>query len=140
MTITSINADIRTAPQGYTIVSAFSDDINCEVGISKVMNEMFNIDGRKDVIKYFKSGNLGKLDNLYFLFVKETSYDAPDWDRFEAALNDFKEKCIKNKIRKIAMPKICCGKGGFSFIDVSQKIIDVFTDINVDVVIYDLEK
>ena len=140
MTITSINADIRTAPQGYTIVSAFSDDINCEVGISKVMNEMFGVDGRRDVIKHYKSGNLGKLDNLFLLFVKETSYDAPNWDRFEAALDDFKDKCIKNTIKKVAMPKICCGKGGFCFIDVSEKIISAFDDTNIDIIVYDLEK
>lgn len=140
MIITSINADIRTAPQGYTIVSAFSDDINCKVGISKVMNEMFDVDGRRDVIKHYKSGNLGKLDNLFLLFVKETSYDAPDWDRFTEALRDFKNKCIKNKINKIAMPKICCGKNGFSWIDVDIVLEDILGSLDIDIIVYDLEK
>lgn len=139
MNITSINADIRTAPQGYTIVSAFSDDINCKVGISKVMNEMFGVDGRRDVIKHYKSGNLGKLDNLFLLFVKKTSYDAPDWDRFTEALRDFKKKCIKNKINKIAMPKICCGKNGFSWIDVDIVLEDILGSLDIDIIVYDLE-
>lgn len=134
-----INADIKTAPQGYTIVSAFSDDINCEVGISKVMNEMFNVDKRRDAIKHYKSGNLGKIDNLYLLFVKKSSYDSPDWDRFVAALKDFRDKCVKNKIKKIAMPLICCGKGGFALADVVDTIESILVDLDVSILIYSLE-
>lgn len=140
MNIARINGDIKTAPQGYTIISAFSDDLSCVVGIPKVMNEMFNVDRRRDAIKYYKSGNLGKLDNLYLLFVKETSYDAPNWDRFVAAFKDFKNKCIKNKIKKIAMPKICCGKNGFNDVAVLDIIMDEFENTDIDIIIYDLEK
>lgn len=139
MIITSINADIRTAPQGYTMVAAFSDDLNCGVGIPRVMNEMFGITFREDVIKKFNSGNIAKLDNLYMLFVKHTSYDAPDWDRFTEALRNFKKKCIKNKINKIAMPKICCGKNGFSWIDVEIVLEDILGSLDIDIIVYDLE-
>lgn len=132
-----IKADIRTAPQGYTMVSAFPANLDCGAGINKVMDEMFDITNRQEAIKEFKSGNLKRLDNLYMLIVKETSYDAPDWNRLKTALKEFKTKCEKFGIRKIAMPLICTGKnGGFAVDDVFGLIDDIFDDADVNILIY----
>lgn len=136
MTINFINADIKTAPQGYTMVTAFSSDFNCNVGINKVMDQMFNIEKRKSNIKVFKGRKLAKLDNLYMLLVKDSSYDKPVFDNLIACLEEFKAKCKKNGITKVAMPAICTGKNGFAVDDVIQAIDEIFFDTNISVVMY----
>ena len=124
-----IIADIKAVPQGYTIVSAFSSDLNCNVGIQKAIGEMFDLNERKDHIKVSKSGNLAKIDNLYLLIVKESSYDAPVWERFKESIEEFKKKCVKNHITRIAMPRILVGKNGFEWDDVFDLLIDTFSDM-----------
>ena len=116
--INFINADIKTAPQGYTMVSAFSADFNCSVGINKVMDQMFNIEKRKSHIKVFKGGKLAKLDNLI------------------TCLEEFKTRCKKNGITKVAMPAICTGKNGFAVDDVIQAIDEIFFDTDISIVMY----
>lgn len=137
MSINEINADIRTAPQGYTLVSAFSDDLNCNVGMPKIMNEMFNIAERKDVVKKYKnSKNIAKLDNLFLLLVKDTSYDAPIWDRLTDGLKELRDRCEKNGIKKLAMPRICTGNVGFDWDSVCDEIMNTFMLSDIDIVVY----
>lgn len=136
MTINFINADIKTAPQGYTMVSAFSSDFNCSVGINKVMDQMFNIEKRKSNIKVFKGRKLAKLDNLYMLLVKNSSYDKPVFDNLIACFEEFKAKCKKNGITKVAMPAICTGKNGFAIDDVLQAIDEIFYDSGISILMY----
>lgn len=140
MNFSVINADIKTAPQGYTMLSSFSDDLNCDVGISNVMNEMFDIKNRTDVVKRFKSGNLAKLDNLYMLLVRKTSYDSVDVDRFKDALTEFAAKCEKNKIKKVAMPATCTGKNGISLGYLYEMLDDIFELLDVNIIMYVPEK
>ena len=130
-----MKADIKAAPQGYTIVSAFSSDFNCNAGIQKAIGEMFDLNERKDHIKVSKSGNLAKIDNLYLLIVKDSSYDAPVWERFKKSVEEFKKKCVKNHITKIAMPRILAGKNGFEWDDVFDLFIDTFIDVDGHVLI-----
>lgn len=137
MRIDEISADIRTAPQGYTLVSAFSDDLNCSVGMPKIMNEMFNITERTDVVKRYKNAkNIAKLDNLFLLLVKDTSYDAPIWNRLADALAELRDKCEKNGIKKLAMPKICTGAEGFDWDSVCDEIMNAFMLSDIDIVVY----
>ena len=137
MRINEISADIRTAPQGYTLVSAFSDDLNCNVGMPKIMNEMFNITERVDVVKRYKNAkNIAKLDNLFLLLVKDTSYDAPIWNRLIDALAELRDKCEKNGIKKLAMPKICTSAEGFDWDSVCDEIMNTFMLSDIDIVVY----
>jgi len=136
-TIIEIKGDIRTAPQGYSIAAAFSDDLNCNVGIPKIMDEMFNIVDRIEAIKrYKKTDAIAKLDNLYLLFVKESSYDTPIYNRMVIALKELRKRCEKDCIKKLAMPKICTGSGGFDWEKVNDAIMDAFMLTDIDIVIY----
>jgi O-acetyl-ADP-ribose deacetylase (regulator of RNase III) len=62
------------------------------------------------------------------LFVKESSYDRPMWDALRTSLTKLAKKVKKKNIKKLAMPKICCGKNGFDWEDVRDLIVDVFSD------------
>lgn len=137
MNIIELKGDIRTVPQGYSIAAAFSDDLNCGTGMPKILDEMFDIVERVKAIKRYKKTNaIAKLDNLYLLFVKESSYDTPIYNRMVTALKELRKRCEKDCIKKLAMPKICTGSGGFDWDMVNDAIMDAFTLMDIDIVIY----
>ena len=137
MNIIELKGDIRTVPQGYSIAAAFSDDLNCGAGMPKILDEMFDIVERVKAIKRYKKTNaIAKLDNLYLLFVKESSYDTPIYNRMVTALKELRKRCEKDCIKKLAMPKICTGSGGFDWDMVNDAIMDAFTLMDIDIVIY----
>lgn len=132
MTINELNMSIEDVTQGYTLAAAFSTDMNW-VGLPGFLNELFNITERDN--KEHKVGSVAKIDNLYMLFVKESSYDAPQWSALEESLTKLAEKIVKKKIKNLAMPRICSGKNGFLWDDVKQMIDEIFYDIDVNILI-----
>lgn len=129
----NVQIDIRDVPQGHTLVGAFSTDMTW-VGVPKIMNDMFDISIRDD--KKHEVGDVAKIDNLYMLFVKESSYDAPRLDALYDCIEKLAKKIQKKKITKLAMPKICCGKNGFTWdSEVLPILEEVFADIDVDVMV-----
>ena len=135
MKINEIKMDIATVPQGYTLVGAFSTDKNFSIGTPGLFNRTFEITNRTD--GDFKVGTAKRIDNLYMLFVKESSYDMPDWTALENALCDLRKKVTKKRIRKLAMPKICTGGGGFDWQQVENLICDIFDDVDVEILVCD---
>jgi hypothetical protein len=70
------------------------------------------------------------------LLVKDMSYDKPVFDNLIACLEEFKTKCKKNGITKVAMPAICTGKNGFAVDDVIQAIDEIFFDTGIWITMY----
>lgn len=135
MRINKVKMDITTVPQGYCLVGAFSTDMKFEVGTPGLFNSMFDITNRID--EKCKVGTAKRIDNLYMLFVKESSYDAPDYKNLTMALDDLHKKLIKKKVRKIAMPKICCGKNGFDWEEVEDYLWNVFDGDDIEILVCD---
>ena len=124
--------DIVNVPQGYTLAVAFSTDRNW-IRLPGLIDEAFNINDRDE--NEYKVGDVGKIDNLYMLFVKESSYDAPIWSALEKSLNKLAKKVEKKNIKNLAMPKICCGKNGFDWEEVECLIEEIFCDVDVNIMI-----
>ena len=51
------------------------------------------------------------------------------------ALEKMKQICLKNNIKKIAMPVIGCGLDRLNWNDVSEQIKNVFADTNVEILV-----
>ena len=132
MNINELNMNIKDVPQGYTLASAFSTDMHW-VGLPGFLNHLFYITERDD--KEHEVGSVAKIDNLYMLFVKESSYDAPQWSALKDCLIKLANKVDKKLIKHLAMPRICSGKNGFLWDDVKQMIEEIFYDIDVDILI-----
>ena len=60
--------DIFTIPQGFTLASAFSTDMNW-IGLPGEFNVNYMITKRDN--KEHEVGSVAKIDNLYMMFVKE---------------------------------------------------------------------
>ncbi len=131
-TLYEIRSGIENVQQGWTLTAAFSTDMNW-IGLPGLMNDLFDITERNT--KEYEPGSVGKIDNLYMLFVKESSYDSPSWEYLEESLAKLANKIKKKDIRKLAMPKICTGKGGFEWERVKELIEKTFADININIMI-----
>lgn len=130
--IYEVNIDIENVPQGFVLASAFSTDMKW-IGMPGLMNSLFNITERDT--EEHEVGDVSKIDNLYMLFVKESSYDAPMWSALEKCLTKLANKVSKKGIKKLAMPRICSGKNGFLWDDVLQMIEEIFNDIDIEIMI-----
>ena len=130
--IREVNMDISTVPQGWTLAGAFSTDMEW-IGMPGLMNDLFDITERDT--EEHEVGSVAKIDNLYMLFVKESSYDAPMWSSLEDCLTKLAKKVSKKGIKKLAMPRICSGKNGFLWDDIHQMIEEIFYDVDVDIMV-----
>lgn len=133
MDINEVRMSIVSAPQGYNLVSAFSSDLNCSVGLPAVFDKMFDITERVD--QQLEPGMVFRLDNLFILTVKENSYDAPSMTMLKESLEKLKEAVQVLGIKKIAMPRICTGKNGFRWADVFDVICETFDNTDVDILV-----
>lgn len=135
MRINKVKMDIATVPQGYCLVGAFSTDMKFEVGTPGLFNRMFDITNRID--EKCKVGTAKRIDNLYMLFVKESSYDTLNSINLTLALDDLHKKLMKKKVRKIAMPKICSGKNGLDWEEVEDYLWNVFDEDDIEILVCD---
>ena len=131
-TITETRSNIVSVPQGWTLAAAFSTDMKW-IGLPGYLDQLFNITERDDKEHYV--GEVTKIDNLYMLFVKESSYNVPIESAVTECLQTLAKKVKKKNIRNLAMPKICCGKNGLNWNDVKEMIIEAFDNIDVNIMI-----
>ena len=131
-TIISDNRDIFFMPQGFSLASAFSTDMSW-AGILKQFDFAYSIKERK-----FEDHNIGsvdKIDNLYMMFVKQSSYDKPEISDIKKCLKKLAKKIKKNGVRCLAMPRICCGRNGYDWGQILPLIDKAFEDLDLLIVI-----
>lgn len=139
MRITELEINIMAVPQGYYLATAISKDKNFDVGIPALFNKQYNITERIANSEHsvdFEIGEAYLLDNVYLLVVKDSSYDMPDRDALINAIHEMRVNITENKlIKKLAIPKICCGKNGFDWQDIKLLIEEEFKDTDVDILV-----
>lgn len=134
MRILEVRSNVLSVPQGYTLVGAFSADLNCNVGIQKAFDQVF------DIMKRYRMnnvtvGNVYRIDNLYMLIVKDSSYDNPNIDMLDNSLRILANVVNTYGIKKLAMPKICTGKNGIAWTKVRELIEKHFNEIDGDILV-----
>lgn len=142
MTITEINKDLFTVPQGYYLAHCISGDYALGAGIAKTFDEVYNM--RFKLHKFYpipdgsKYANVGKallVDNVFNLVTKARCFHKPNYDTLYETLCDMCDQCIDLGITKLAMPMIGCGLDRLDFDKVRDVIEDVFYDENIDILI-----
>lgn len=124
-TIYKDNRDIFFMPQGFTLASAFSTDMNW-VGLPEKFDLAYWITDRDG--KDHKIGSVSRIDNLYMMFVKQSSYDKPTLSDIEKCLQKLAKKIWNNNIHRLAMPQICCGRNGFDWDQILPLIEKAFEE------------
>lgn len=133
--------DLFTVGGEYYLAHCISADFGMGRGIVVEFNRRFNM---KNILtqKYFPDSLIkyqrnhgycireGKVLNL---ITKERYYNKPTLNSLKNALEDMKKICIREKILKIAMPKIGCGLDKLNWMDVKQLLFETFQDTGIEI-------
>lgn len=136
MKITELEINIIAVPQGYYLAQGISKDLNFKVGLPAVFEKAYTLK-EKLLDKYVEveCGEAYLIDNVYSLVVKDSSYDNPDRDLLMKSLISMRDQMEENNTVKLAIPKLCCGKGGLYWDDVKTMIESVFTHTDAQILV-----
>jgi O-acetyl-ADP-ribose deacetylase (regulator of RNase III) len=70
------------------------------------------------------------------MITKKVYRKPPLKEDFVKTLENLRNYCVENKVKELSMPKIGCGLDRLDFEFVKGKIIELFSDTGVDVVMY----
>ena len=142
MTFKEIQMDLLQMPQGWTLAHCISGDFALGAGIAKTIDEVFNMRERLKMAwehPYYTSdelvGECLPVGNVFNLVTKSECRSKPTWDNFCAALADMVDYVRHRGIKKLAMPRIGCGLDRLNWEQVKAKILDVFKDDDIEIVV-----
>jgi len=132
MKIVEVPMNILTVPQGWATVCAISADLDVSVGLPKLFNDTYQISER---ISAPERGHAYSIGNTFAMVVKDSSYDKPNEDDFDKALEELANLCVIDGVTRLAIPKLCCGRNGFAWRPTKKKIIAAFKSTNVFIMV-----
>ena len=137
MKMTELEINIMAVPQSYYLAHGISRDLNFKVGLPALFEKQFNL---KEKLTYFYGDDLDigeayLTDNVYSLVVKDSSYDMPDRDMLIGTLQEVHRDMDERKVKKLAIPRLCCGRNGLDWDDVKKMIEDEFRGSDVEILV-----
>lgn len=136
MKIVELEINIMAVPQGYYLAQGISRDLNFKVGLQAVFEKTYDLKEKlTDKYDEIECGETYLVDNVYSLVVKDSSYNSPDRDLFMEALVNLRDQMEENKTTKLAIPRLCCGRGGLDWDDVKAMIGFVFGDADIQILV-----
>lgn len=141
MTITTVNKDLFTMPQGYYLAHCISADFALGAGIAKVFDEVYNMRFKlfRNYDNYeYSCGDALPVDNVFNLVTKRKYWHKPTYESLREALEMMKEQLDFLGATKLAMPKIGCGLDKLSWDKVYDIICEVFEDMDIEIVICEI--
>lgn len=137
--------DLFLVPNDYCLAHCISADFALGAGIAVEFNRRFDMRNKlksnmDDYLQYFKYIRKGKgdcllVDKVFNLITKERCYEKPTYKSIRESLCVMKRICETNNIKKIAMPAIGCGLDQLQWDKVSNIILEVFSDIDVEILV-----
>lgn len=137
MKLNEVSMNVLCAPQGYYLAQAISRDRNFNVGLPAQFDKAFDLKEKLKglMIDSLEIGECYLTGNLYSLVVKDSSYDAPDRDHLMDAIISMRDNMELEKVKKLAIPKLCCGRMGLEWDDVKSMIEFAFEDSDVEILV-----
>jgi len=140
MNITSEKRDLFTVQNDYYLAHCISADYALGAGIALIFNKKYNMSAKLNNLyptdnydKYIGKALL--IDNVFNLVTKERYFYKPTYITLRMSLEDMREQCLKNGIKKLAMPLIGCGLDKLSWDIVENIIINVFKNDDINILI-----
>lgn len=136
--------DLFTTTNDYYFAHCISADFAMGKGIAIEFNKRFNMKNKlkskyPDFLEYYKNNSLSGTcileDRVFNLITKERYFHKPTYESMQESLNIMKSLCIKNNIKKVAMPTIGCGLDRLNWDTVSSMLIDIFKDTNIEILV-----
>jgi O-acetyl-ADP-ribose deacetylase (regulator of RNase III) len=144
MIFKQLKQDLFSVDESYYLVHCISADFALGAGIAKEFNKRFNTRQKlftiypnflKEYHNHNQSGICLPVEHTLNLVTKERYYQKPSYVSLTVALFRLRDFCIKNDIKKIAMPKIGCGLDRLSWYEVKPIIISIFKDTDIEILV-----
>lgn len=143
MVYNEVIGDLFEHENDYVLVHCISADSGHDkramgAGIVTQFNKKYNMKTKMlqyGKFKIIKVGDAIFIDNVFNLITKTVYYTKPTYINFEKTLVTMKNYCLKNNIKKLAMPTIGCGIDRLEWNKVKEIIEKVFSDTNIEILV-----
>lgn len=138
--------DLFSVPDDYYLAHCISADFGMGKGIVVEFNKRFDMKNKlvskyQDFTRYWDDemneckGTCILEGNVFNLITKRNYWQNPTYDTLINSLLHMKVLVINNNVKKIAMPIIGCGLDRLQWDKVSEIIIDIFKDIDIEILV-----
>lgn len=143
MTFKEIKHDLFKLDSKYYLAHCIAGDASMQnksmtMGIANEFIKRYNMKNKLIAYADHKAlpvGSVVLIDNVFNLVTKNVYYGKPTYQTLKKALNNMKKLIVKENIKYLAMPHIGCGLDKLEWILVKQLIMEVFKDIEIEILI-----
>lgn len=140
--------DLFTCPDNYYLAQCISADFAMGKGIAVEFNKRYNM---KNILKNTYPDYLAQwkadgrkfdcilIDRVFNLITKERYFNKPTYESISGSLDKMKTICLENSVKNLAIPVIGCGLDRLKWDRVSEIIKDIFSDTDIEIIIYKRE-
>lgn len=150
--------DLFTVDESYALAHCISADLALGAGIAVEFQNRFNI---RTILQnmypngYIKMGQLANYGAIYIYIGADTSngsfgrdiinivtkkeyWQKPTMSSMTSALSQVRSLCVEHNIKKLAIPKIGCGLDRLTWVDVRRVIKELFSDLDIEIMVCEL--
>lgn len=145
--IKEIEQDLFVMSKEYYLAHCISGDYALGAGIAKQFNNVYDMRSKLRKIYPIPEGNIfanvGKallVDNVFNLVTKQRYFQKPTYNELRNTLIDMREQCKRLGISKLAVPLLGCGLDRLQWDRVKEILNDVFSDVDIEILVCKLKK
>lgn len=115
--------------QGFYLAHCISGDFSLGAGLAKAIDEAYAMREKLHIYYLIQEKPCALLvDNVFNLVTKAEIKDRPTCDTLKQALSSMKDQMEFLHVRKLAIPKLGCGRDGLDWDKVETLIKEIFED------------
>lgn len=137
-----IKKDLFDVPSKYYLVHCINGAYMLGAGIAKTFRDRLFMQSKLRSMYPIEEGEESKyigeallVGNVFNLVTKAHHYDKPTYESLCSALLDMRNQCKVLGVTHLAMPKIGCGLDQLDWDKVSAMIKEVFSDLDIDILV-----
>lgn len=137
-----IKKDLFDVPSKYYFAHCINGSYNLGAGIAKTFRDRLFMQSKLRSMYPIEEGEESKyigeallVGNVFNLVTKAFHFNKPTYESLYSALKSMHEQCKELGIKYLAMPKIGCGLDRLDWDKVSAIIKEVFSDLDIDILI-----
>ncbi|KAJ0044052.1 hypothetical protein NL108_006440 [Boleophthalmus pectinirostris] len=139
--INYVSGDLFSCPPDESLAHCISEDCRMGAGIAVMFkNEFGGVEELKGQRKHV--GQCAVLERggrfVYYLITKKIYKHKPTYKSVKQSLEDMKSHCVMNKVSKVSMPRIGCGRDKLNWTRISETLKEVLEPSNISITVYSL--
>lgn len=127
-----VQRDLLNYPVYYKIAHCIPADLTFHGETAKRIDKLFNLSHIFKKYGYAEICDAGEViheDNVFTLLPNKAKFMSVDYEDLKNCLNELAYMCINDRIKYLAMPRICCGSNKKDWNTVKTMILDTFNDV-----------